>query len=85
MGTNANGLKAKKASLENTINFFSAPSVITIQETKLRQNGIIKLDGYQIFEMHREGLGGGLLTAVKHELDPVLIYQSEETSEIMIV
>ena len=35
--------------------------------------------------MHREGLGGGLLTAVKHELDPVLIYQSEETSEIMVV
>ena len=85
LGTNANGLKAKKASLENTVNFFNAPSVITIQETKLRQNGIIKLNGYQIFEMHREGLGGGLLTAVKHELEPVLIYQSEEASEVMVV
>ena len=51
-GNNKNGLKAKKNSLVNTLNFFNNPSVLTVQESKLRQNGIIKLDGYLIFEMH---------------------------------
>ena len=32
LGTNANGLKAKKQSLFNTVNFFNKPSVVTIQE-----------------------------------------------------
>ena len=73
MGTSSNGLKAKKASLENAVKFFN-----TIQETKLRQNAIIKLNGYQIF---RVGLRGGCLNAVKHEL----IYQCEEESEIKVV
>ena len=85
MGTNSNGLKAKKNSLVNTVNFFNGPSVLTVQETKLRQNGIIKLDGYQIFEMHRTGLGGGLLTAAKHELDPVLISQGDDQAKILVV
>ena len=57
----------------------------TVQESKLRQNGIVKLDGYKIFEMHRTGMGGGLLTAVKHVLEPVLIFQCEEAAEIMVV
>ena len=35
--------------------------------------------------MHRTGMGGGLLTAVKHELEPVLIHQGEDEVEIMIV
>ena len=30
-------------------------------------------------------MGGGLLTAVKHELEPVLIHQGEDDAEIMIV
>ena len=85
MGTNSNGLKAKKTSLVNTLHFFNNPSVLTIQETKLRQNGIIKLEGYQIFEMHRLGLGGGLLTAVRHEIEPVLISQCEDEAEILVV
>ena len=67
------------------MNFFNQPSVVAIQETKLRQNGIVKLKGYQVFEMNRPGLGGGLLTAVRHELEPVLVYQCEEESEILVV
>jgi hypothetical protein len=84
LGTNSNGLKAKKTSLVNTVNHFNNPSVITVQETKLRHYGIIKLNGYQIFEMHRAGLGGGLLTAVRHELEPVLVNQCDK-AEIMVV
>ena len=51
LGTHSNGLKAKKASLENAVKFFNSPSAITIQKTKLRQNGIVKLNEYQIFEV----------------------------------
>ena len=62
MGSNSNGIQAKKESLKENINHFK-PSVITLQETKLRKQGTIKLPGYQIFEKVRSGHGGGLLTA----------------------
>ena len=84
LGTNANGLKAKTSSLVNTINLSNNPSAVTIQETKHRNHGTIKLNGYQIFELLREGFGGGLLTAVRHELEPVLINQCED-AEVMVV
>ena len=43
MGTNAAGLKAKKDSLIQNIQLFR-PSVITIQETKFRKSGNMKLE-----------------------------------------
>ena len=52
MGTNAAGLKAKKDSLVENTQLFS-PSVITIQETKFRKPGQLKLENYQIFEKIR--------------------------------
>ena len=65
MGTNANGLMGKQESLKNLINKFR-PSVLTVQETKLARMGLIKLNGYQVFEKVRPGgLGGGLLTGQK--------------------
>ena len=87
LGTNANGLKAKKQSLLNTMKHFEYPSIVLIQETKLRQKGQIKLDqyGYEIFESPRAGMGGGLLTAVRYELNPVVVYDSEDGSEILVV
>ena len=63
-GTKSAGLKAKKDSLMHNIKLFNYPSCITIQETKLRTPGIIKLKNYQVFEKVRPGQGGGLLTAV---------------------
>ena len=38
LGTNAAGLKAKKDSLKENIKLFNYPSVITVQETKYRNN-----------------------------------------------
>ena len=63
-GTNSAGLKAKKDSLLHNIKLFNSPSIITIQETKMRNCGNFKLKNYQVFEKIRQGLGGGLLTAV---------------------
>ena len=84
MGTNAAGLKAKKDSLLSNIEIFNFPSCITIQESKLRNCSNFKLDKYQVFEKRREGAGGGLLTAIDHNLDPVLI-QSDEDCEVLVV
>ena len=85
MGSNANGIQAKKSSLKENINFFQ-PSAITLQETKLRRTGTLKLTGYQIFEKVRSGYGGGLLTAVNENLSPVLISTGKcEESEILVV
>ena len=85
MGTNAAGLKTKKDSLVNNLKVFNNPSCITIQETKLRIKGSLKLNNYQVFEKLRPGLGGGLLTAIDQNLDPVLIESSNDECEILVV
>ena len=84
-GNNSNGLKAKMKSLRAAITIFDKPSCITIQETKLRQANFVKLDGYTVFEKQRVGLGGGLLTAIAEDLDPVLVSDGGEENEILVV
>ena len=83
-GNNANGLKAKKESLLNSMKNYDFPSCILIQETKLRTPGTFKIPGYQIFEKNRIGLGGGLLTAIDDNLSPVLISTGSIDSEILV-
>ena len=80
---NSNGLKGKFESLKNNINYFK-PSCVLIQESKLKNQGTLKLSGYQIFELNREGGGGGLFTAIDENLSPVLIRAGEDKTEIMI-
>ena len=46
LGNNCFGLKAKKDSFFQTIKAFNFPSCITIQETKLRKMGSIKIKDY---------------------------------------
>ena len=47
---------------------------------------MIKLKGYQIFEVIREERkGGGLITAVSDDLSPVLVTDRETSSEILTV
>ena len=47
LGSNANGIQFKKESLQQNINQFK-PTVITLQETKLRSMGKFKPPGYQV-------------------------------------
>ena len=85
VGANANGLNAKKETFFNMINQFN-PSVITIQETKMRKVGQIRIPGYQNFEKIRTGkTGGGLLTSVIEDLNPVLISTAKDDIEIITV
>ena len=84
-GNNANGVKAKKESLLNTLANYGNPSCVLIQETKLRFPGTFKIPGYQIFEKVRAGLGGGLLTAIDENLSPVLISTGSDEAEILVI
>ena len=62
------------------------PSIITIQETKLRKPGQIRIPGYQNFERVRTGTkGGGLLTSILEDLNPVLISTGKDDIEIITV
>ena len=81
--SNANGLKGKLESLKNNINQFQ-PSCIMVQESKLRNKGSIKLNGYQTFELNRNGMGGGLFTAIEESLCPVLIRSGQDNTEILV-
>ena len=85
LGTNSAGLKAKYDSLLQVMKIFDFPSCITLQETKFTQKGV-KLSGYGVFEKVRKTQnGGGLLTAVNLNLDPVEIESVNEEVEILIV
>ena len=47
--SNANGIKGKLDSLISNVNIFQ-PSCIILQETKLRFQGTVKIEGLQIFK-----------------------------------
>ena len=83
LGINCNGIICKQDSLFSVLSLFE-PSILTLQETKVRKTGRIKLKGYQIFEkVRKDGNGGGLLTASHENLNPILISTGrEEVSEI---
>ena len=85
IGTNSAGLSSKKESLFSLINILK-PSIITIQETKHTTIGKIRIPGYQNFERIRKGkAGGGLLTSVIDDLEPVLIATANDDIELMTV
>ena len=86
LGANSNGISNKLESLKHNIEMFK-PTIVTLQETKARKYGSVKLKGYQIFEKIRNsGGGGGLLTAVDQNLNPVLVSTGkDEDSEIITV
>ena len=47
--------------------------------------GSIKINDYQVFEKIRPGLGGGILTAIRQSLSPVLISPIKDDVEILVV
>ena len=76
-GNNCDGIKNKVESLKVNVTSFS-PSIVTLQETKLKSKNSFKIPGYQFFERLRcQKDGGGLLTAIDENLDPVLVFSNE--------
>ena len=84
IGSNINGLVSKRESLVNLINSFS-PGVFQIQETKVQRKGLLKIDGYQIFEILRaNSKGGSLLSGFQTVLDPIYI-DGDESQEVLVI
>ena len=85
IGINANGISSKLQSLQHIINSLE-PSVICLQETKLRKGGKLKSNDYVTFELVRKNsAGGGLATLVKKDLDPVWISEGDDITEVLVV
>ena len=71
LGSNAAGLLNKKESFFRNISLFN-PGVYLVQESKVPRKGKVKHSDYVMFERVRKvGGGGGLLTAVHKNLNPV--------------
>ena len=85
VGTNANGIVSKIDSLALVVKELS-PAVIILQETKVNRKGQVSLPGYEIFKLIRESdTGGSLLTAIHCDLSPVLISETDDGIEILVV
>ena len=84
LGSNAAGILNKKESFMRNISLFN-PGVYFVQESKVPRKGKIKLSDYVIFERVRKaGGGGGLLTAVHKNLNPVSV-GNECEEEVLVV
>ena len=84
LGINAAGIGNKLESFKRNISLFK-PAVFFIQESKLYKKGKIKVDDYVIFEcVRKNGCGGGLLTAVHKNLNPVSIGDNTD-DEVLVV
>ena len=85
MGNNVNGLHGKEDSMKSMLGQLNV-GILIIQETKMYRPGNIKIDGFEIFEKLRKfGKGGGLLTAVHQNLNPMLCGDDIENSEFLNV
>ena len=88
VNNNCNGIMSKLASLSYLISELK-PSIITLQETKLKQPGKLRSKGlkdYVIFELCRKNSqGGGLATVVEKSLNPVFISEGDDKEEILVV
>jgi hypothetical protein len=72
-------------SLVQAIDVLSA-GIVLLQETKLYRQGKLELKGFIIFEKLRKyGCGGGLLTAIHENLNPILVENDEELTDILVV
>ena len=83
-GSNAAGLLSKQESLLHIVENLK-PAVIMIQETKMKRKNKVKIDNYITFEHVRSDRnGGGLLTAIHSNLNPVGM-GSEDENEVLVV
>ena len=81
---NANSLKNKMTSLLFNIDLLK-PSIIVIQETKIKNKSKLKINGYRCFATTRGDSGGGLLIACLLALDPTLIFEGDCECEVLVV
>ena len=85
LGSNAAGILNKKESLLRNIQHFM-PGAFFIQESKTKRKNKIKIPNYVIFEqIRKESAGGGLITAVHENLEPVSVCDGMSDEEVLVV
>ena len=85
LGVNAAGLKPKLVTFKKILEEIK-PSVFFVQESKIKEEGKLNIDNYEIFEMSRETKnGGGLIIGCIKELKPVLTRKGSDDVEAMSV
>ena len=78
IGINANGISSKLQSFTHLISELN-PSIICLQETKLRKTGKLQINGFITFELNRKNsAGGGLATMIN-----LILIQSGFLKEMM--
>ena len=61
------------------------PSAALFQETKSKKIGRLKFPGYQVFEkIRKDKCGGGLMSVVDNNLNPVLIETNEDVEMLVV-
>ena len=84
ISNNCASITNKKDSLDNLVNKFM-PGVVILQETKCRRKNTINLQNYSFFVHLRKGnTGGGLLTAVHNNLNPICVSDGGEIEVIVV-
>ena len=88
MGVNAAGISSKMHSFNNVLRKLK-PSIFFIQETKLKQQGKLKIEkpsNFIVYELNRkEKRGGGIAIGVIEQLNPVWIGEGCDNVEILVV
>ena len=86
LGVNAAGLRSKMSTFKKVVKDLK-PSVFFIQETKLKEEGKIKMENYIIFEKLRTTRqnGGGLAIGCQSELNPIWVREGGEDIETLSV
>ena len=82
--TNAAGLKNKLQSFKNELNHTNA-GIFTFQETHFKKKGMLKINGFDIFEAIRDKQKGGTMIGIHHSLNPMLIKEYSDDFELLVV
>ena len=86
MGVNCAGLRSKLVTFRKVMTELN-PSVFFVQETKLKEQGKIRLNDYTIFEKLRKTRknGGGLAIECKSELNPIWVREGDSDVETLSI
>ena len=83
---NVRGIKSKIESLKDKIDEVQ-PTVICITETHLAEAEDLKLDGYEVYRNDRNNEGGGVLIAVRTEIENIctIVHKGSNVGEMLWV
>ena len=86
MGVNSAGLRSKMFTYKKVLKDLK-PSVFFVEETKLKDIGKIKVEGYVIFEKVRNTgeNGGGLSIGCIPELKPIWVREGDDQMEALSI